>query len=551
MIHVVIDTSVYRQDPSRRKAGFKAVERLAKAEQLRLHIPFIVKREFLTQQIEEYEKHLTSIDSGINSLQRKVFAQEIQANLENFKNIFNHLRDQILKDLEDEFTKWADEYGVIMHPVADNHGSRVMESYFEGKPPFKSKKSRTDIPDAFIWEVVLDLMKSVDHVHVIAADGGLQDACQNIDGVSPFSSFDDLVSSDICIPLLREVNTRENIDKLLHVLPIKVDVLGSFVETILDTDLYDKVVESEYIPSDNQEASIRSAYNPSQIAIDLEGISYYGDGVFIIPFDARLDADLVYPIFKGDYYGLSEKRSRMIFVTELNDHYFDAEENYPIVISGTVSLTVDVEELAKQNLIDENVSYLVENSTAILDSVNSIEVDEIAFDRRLLGESETEIHIDAETIEQIREALKSLNGLKEASKIIQDFNASSAVSASLDDIKRQFSNINVSDINKSIGVLDNFAKSIRPVDTSDIIRLVNFNPIDDLRKTLQSINLSAVSDLQDAISKLQLGSLTIRKDSDKTDETSNNEAQRKDADESEQNSNAEEDDAQSDNEDNE
>jgi hypothetical protein len=43
--NVVIDTNIYRSDPSRSDLVFRALERLCQADILKLHLPQIVERE--------------------------------------------------------------------------------------------------------------------------------------------------------------------------------------------------------------------------------------------------------------------------------------------------------------------------------------------------------------------------------------------------------------------------------------------------------------------------------------------------------------------------
>jgi hypothetical protein len=57
MMEVVLDTNIYTSDPWRGKAGFNALVKLAQSGKLRLHIPYLVKKEFVSQQLEIHEKH--------------------------------------------------------------------------------------------------------------------------------------------------------------------------------------------------------------------------------------------------------------------------------------------------------------------------------------------------------------------------------------------------------------------------------------------------------------------------------------------------------------
>ncbi|HAW82340.1 MAG TPA: hypothetical protein DCX27_23145, partial [Balneola sp.] len=54
MLHLLIDTSVLRQDPQRKSASFLVINRLGNLGELITHIPYVVQREFLSQRENEY-----------------------------------------------------------------------------------------------------------------------------------------------------------------------------------------------------------------------------------------------------------------------------------------------------------------------------------------------------------------------------------------------------------------------------------------------------------------------------------------------------------------
>jgi len=55
-------------------------------------------------------------------------------------------------------------------PVQLDHGQRVTNDYFSGAPPFTNAKQRSDIPDSFIWQTIVDLTENGAKVYIIVAD---------------------------------------------------------------------------------------------------------------------------------------------------------------------------------------------------------------------------------------------------------------------------------------------------------------------------------------------------------------------------------------------
>jgi hypothetical protein len=145
MIEVILDTNIYSSDSLRRTARFNALVRLAKSGKLRLHIPHIVQKEFLSQQTEQFEQLTNSISNGIAELQRRT-SPILVKRLDEIKEDFSKIQDDLVSYPTLDFAKWIKEIHGIVHPVSETHGAKVIEDYFEGAPPFKNKKSRLDIP---------------------------------------------------------------------------------------------------------------------------------------------------------------------------------------------------------------------------------------------------------------------------------------------------------------------------------------------------------------------------------------------------------------------
>lgn len=141
-MEVVLDTNIYTSDPLRGKAGFSAIIKLAQSGKLRLHIPYLVKKEFVSQQIEIHEKQINAINSAVNALQRRVPAK-LSKKLDKIRENFSKIQDEIITYPETEFAKWVKEIHGTVHLVSESHGSQVIEDYFNGVLPLKQRKTGT------------------------------------------------------------------------------------------------------------------------------------------------------------------------------------------------------------------------------------------------------------------------------------------------------------------------------------------------------------------------------------------------------------------------
>ena len=82
MLQVVVDTSIYRNDPKRNKAAFRALDRLLRGKKVQLHVPYYVKKEFLTQQSSAVVEEINVIRTRAHSILRRTENEKLQKVIE-------------------------------------------------------------------------------------------------------------------------------------------------------------------------------------------------------------------------------------------------------------------------------------------------------------------------------------------------------------------------------------------------------------------------------------------------------------------------------------
>ena len=371
MIHVFLDSSIYRQDPLRKSAAFQALARMGNADEIALHIPYFVKHEFLTHRREEYEKLLRDVKSGLAKLTKKPLSTLLTKAFGKHSDDIQLLSDDVLNSVNEEFDSWCVHVGAQHHSVKDHHGGRVAELYFSGEPPFSEPKSRKDIPDAFIYLSVLDIAKSVDELAVVAADKQLLDACSAVNNIVTYGSIDDFIKSDQCAVALKEVEVIENFEALIEKLKQKSAKINKLASSKLFDELVNYTFSDPSIPDDNNEAMISMLDVPEDVGLDFDEAEYYGKGVIPLPFEFEMEILATYYIFKSDYYCLNEERAKNISVSEYdNRHYFKAEEDFSLTVTGRIAVTVDFSKVPHGESLIDHLDALVEDV--------GVEVSEIA-----------------------------------------------------------------------------------------------------------------------------------------------------------------------------
>ena len=374
MIHLIIDTNIYTGNPGRNNAAFKAVKRLAIANALKLYIPYFVKWEFLTQEIKNFKDDFSRVDKGLNGVLRRDYRGNFRIQLDNIKQQVSAIYNQMKKYPIVEFSRWAADLGAEFLPIGYKHDRKVARDYFMGAVPFKAIKNRNDIPDAFIWQATKDIAGTVDTLYVVCNDSGLLKACSTVGNIVTFQTLNEFILSSVCQPILRPTYAQDNL-LVLSKSSVAIQPASSMaVQNDFINKLIGQTVVSQVIPEDNNEASIYMLNEPNNIVFNFEDMEYYGAGNIVIPFEATAEAVLNYAIFKADYFLMDDAEAKHISISELNNHYYDAEEEYTLLVEGTLSIEVDKDVFESSQLDAVKIEQLIDNADFEINSIDHIDI---------------------------------------------------------------------------------------------------------------------------------------------------------------------------------
>lgn len=347
MLHLLIDTSVLRQDPQRKSAAFQVVGRIGNARGLKTHIPDLVRREFLSYRDDEYVAPLREIDRFLNKMLKKPMASDLKKTLENQAAAGNGSISEAQRWIEDDFAQWCDHIGAEVHTVAPHHGQRVIDAYFSGSHPFKSPKNRQDFPDAFIFECAQDISGKEEHLHVVAADRQLRESCASIKNISVYESLDDFVRSAACQSVIKDADAEHHFAEIIELIKARAEIVGEAASKKIFDALVWYTFRDSSIPDDNNEATISVLDVPTNGGLIWDEAEYYGDGVISMPFEFEMTALADFYIFKSDWYCMPEDQSSKISISEYdNKHYFEAEQEFELHVRGTIAISLDLSSAA-------------------------------------------------------------------------------------------------------------------------------------------------------------------------------------------------------------
>jgi hypothetical protein len=364
MVHVVLDTNIFSGNRRRDSGPFHALVRLCHGSKVRLYVPYVVKQEFLSQQTDQARKLFDGILGSANKLrdiaplaQISKFSNAVEKAADNLKNV--------VQLVQEEWEEWLKDIGAVEEPIHPSHGQRVIDDYFAGKPPFKTAKSRNDIPDSYVWQAVLNLTQQFQPVHFVTNDKAMASAGAGVQGIKAYEKLAAFIETKECQGALREM-AEEVLTKNMRRAGSQLRRVKSELESAIGTEIVNaldgETVTDSSIPDDNNEGMIYMIDEPSKIKFDFDKVEYYGDSEIGVRFEAITECTLNYAIYKGDFDGLDEDKMARISLGERNEHYYDADEEYDIEVTGTLQIKLNAKELHAEKITNVRIRELFEDA---------------------------------------------------------------------------------------------------------------------------------------------------------------------------------------------
>lgn len=364
-LDVIFDTNVLRAEPYYQREEYNSLKILVDKNLIRVNLPKIVESEYFTQLEEPYNKKFKTTIASVKDLKKEAMIEKSE--IEEIEDKIFELKKQSLVKLKDNFTSFFDNLKVIRNTFKEHHAHNVFDKYFKGENPFKNKKERKDIPDAFIFEIIKDIKNENDNCVVLVKDNALIRACEE-ENVKYFKSLSEFIKTD---EVQEALKIQENIEGLIKYLK-EHNYLEIYLEDKHIKDLeYITIHDEMLIKSDDNTAQISSQYYPNNVECNYSIYTNYGNNNigFSTTFDIEVNAYL--NIFKSDYYSNSYF-DNFSHVEELNEHYFTLEGTF--LLSVELDLIVDY---SKINLSDdiEDFEEVIDDIEIEINGINDITVE--------------------------------------------------------------------------------------------------------------------------------------------------------------------------------
>jgi len=185
MINLIIDSTHFKRDRSLNKLELTKLKALGKRDYLKIHIPWFVYKECTSTYKEEIGIKLNNVKTILKTLDRQGIDESTQNHFLEIAGNIDHLHQNIEQSIADNWKIFIEESKAELYPFDEKISSLVYESYFEGSPPFKSLKSRKDIPDAYIYQRIKNVSE-LGATYLISGDRNLRDKSTELNNVIAF-----------------------------------------------------------------------------------------------------------------------------------------------------------------------------------------------------------------------------------------------------------------------------------------------------------------------------------------------------------------------------
>ncbi|TXL68927.1 hypothetical protein [Zeimonas arvi] len=206
----------------------------------------------------------------------------------------------------------------------------------------------------------------------MAEDEKIAQASESLPGVSVHRSLIAFIDSAPIQAELLDLDIVKNLPSIRDVIESYENEDGQIAHHLQHKGgeaLVWKEVHSRSIPDDSHEATITGYCDPADIELDFSELSYYGYGEFGLPFTFLATVSITYYILKSDYFTLDDKN--LPSVSDHNDHYYEAEEDRQVRVSGIVKLSFD--PTALKSISEENIG---EHISIAIDSIDDVTLED-------------------------------------------------------------------------------------------------------------------------------------------------------------------------------
>ena len=340
---VMLDSSILRQIKKLKSPLLNQLIKYVRIGKYQLYISEIIEKEYLSAIKNEAQEAFDKIVKATKVVYKYYdkplimgFPLDFNITVHTAQNHFN----DILKNIAENWNEFKNKTNTVILPISEKHGSLVMNAYFEGSEPFSKIKNRDDVPDAFIYYSILEILKEHEKVLFICNDSKFKKNIHN-KNIIVFESLNELFAS-------ADYGLGDDFFSLLSKKDRAYKMIQFFQDEILskaerEIEISDLVYDIEHEEKDDLIGSYKETITKaSSIMLDYSNIKSITEYSFLVSYNAELNHSLSSIATINELENINIDRKKSIKEKELNDDgTYTITEEYITKVSGSISITFD------------------------------------------------------------------------------------------------------------------------------------------------------------------------------------------------------------------
>ena len=375
MYNVVLDTNILHAEGIHSR-GMATLKKLIDEGIVKVHLPELVVREFSTKKITVINEAYNKAINILRGTEREARGSEesILRDIDELKNIIDDKVKVLDEKINGAVRQWIQDFRINIIPLHSEFTSTVFENYFYGNGVFKSKKSREDIPDAFISLSIEKLHDEVGELMVVLKDALFRKHLSGLDGVKVYDSLDELFQ----LPNIRASLENEAASSFLT---------SSLFRTALENFLQQKpnyfegfyleITEGTELLADWVIGAHTEINDYGQVKdITISDVIRKSESNYSAKISFKLDSNISYVTDYGEVLKIERDKNRSADCWSMTgDGMCDLNENVNLTLEGDLSITFqgDFNTLKKE----ESETYLNENVIVMTISLYEAIIDKV------------------------------------------------------------------------------------------------------------------------------------------------------------------------------
>ena len=342
-MNIVIDTNIFRKDRSFQKSDMLFLIKLSTLNLIDIHLPWVVKEESLSQNVNDITSDLNKVKSMISSIKKKGINYEDFNEIDKISSLIDSLNKRVDKSVNQNWDNFLSTTNATVHEILESHGKSVMSSYFKGDPPYSSIKNRNDIPDAFIYMSIKSLSSEISPIHFITDDQNLRHSVNQLKECFTYNELSDFYESEHFEDVKSEYQLIEHYSEDLIEIKSNIELIKeNMIQHILGNMFAgnDQVISKFDILQHENEGAIQDISDVEIRDLEINRIKYI-DNIFYIPIIAVAKFSIEFFINKGDYNWDYPNKNISILEGNWNDYVMLMIGDFNLQINSVFTLTKD------------------------------------------------------------------------------------------------------------------------------------------------------------------------------------------------------------------